>query len=137
VAARLRIIADTSAWVALIRGDGTVAESLLANAISSHQILVPDLVRYEILRGMQNEEQAKKFMRTLDKFESVVVGGVRLATIAAANYRKLRAKSITVRGSIDLLIATWCIENEIPVLHQDRDYGFIEKQLGLRVWRGE
>ncbi len=86
---------------------------------------------------MQNEEQAKKFTKTLDKFESVVVGGVRLATIAAANYRKLRAKSITVRGSIDLLIGTWCIENEIPVLHQDRDYDFIEKQLGLRIWRGE
>lgn len=133
----MRIVADTSAWIALIRGDGTVAESLLANAITSHQILVPDLIRYEILRCMQNEEQAKKFTKTLDKFESVVVGGVRLATIAAANYRKLRAKSITVRGSIDLLIGTWCIENEIPVLHQDRDYDFIEKQLGLRIWRGE
>lgn len=133
----MRIVADTSAWIALIRGDGTVAESFLAHAISSHQILVPDLIRYEILRGMQNEAQAKKFTKTLDKFESVVVGGVRLATIAAANYRKLRAKSITVRGSIDLLIGTWCIENEIPVLHQDRDYDFIEKQLGLRIWRGE
>ncbi len=73
----------------------------------------------------------------LDNFGSTVVGGVRLATIAAANYRKLRAKSITIRGSVDLLIATWCIENEIPILHDDRDYGFIEKQMGFRVWRGE
>jgi predicted nucleic acid-binding protein len=133
----VRIVADTSAWVALVRGDGTMAEALLANAISSHQVLVPDLVRYEILRGMQNEEQAKKFTRTLDKFESIAVGGVHLASLAAANYRNLRAKSITVRGSIDLLIATWCIENETPILHQDRDYGFIENHLGLRVWRGE
>lgn len=133
----MRIVADTSAWIALIRGDGTEAESVLARAIISHQILVPDLVRYEILRGMQNESQARKFIQTLDRFESVMLGGVRLATIAAANYRKLRTRAITIRGSIDLLIATWCIENQVPVLHQDRDYGVIEKQLGLRVWRGE
>ena len=133
----MRIVADTSAWIALIRGDGTAAESVLARAITSHQILVPDLVRYEILRGMPNESQARKFIQTLDRFESVMLGGVQLATIAASNYRKLRTRAITIRGSIDLLIATWCIENHIPVLHQDRDYGVIEKHLGLRVWRGE
>jgi predicted nucleic acid-binding protein len=59
------------------------------------------------------------------------------ATIAVANYRVLRGQSITIRGSIELLIATWCIENEIPNLHQDRYYGFIEKHLGLCMWRGE
>ena len=133
----MKIVADTSAWISLIRGNGTAADVLLASAITRHQILVPDLVRYEILRGMLNEAQAKKFTLSLDRFEAVVLGGVQLATNAAANFRNLRAKGITIRGSIDLLIATWCIENQIPILHQDRDYGIIEKHFGLRVWRGE
>jgi predicted nucleic acid-binding protein len=49
----------------------------------------------------------------------------------------LREKAHTVRGSIDLLIGTWCMENQLPLLHNDQDFDAMEQHLGLKVWRGQ
>ena len=54
-----------------------------------------------------------------------------LAPIAADNYRLLRPRGFTVRGTIDVIIATWCIENKIALLHSDRDFEVFESELGL------
>jgi predicted nucleic acid-binding protein len=61
--------------------------------------------------------------------------GVPNALAAAANYRALRRKGVTVRGTIDCLIATFCIENSLPLLHNDRDFDPFEEHLGLQVVR--
>lgn len=53
----------------------------------------------------------------------------------AANYRTLRARGVTVRETIDLLIATWCIEHNVPLLHRDRDFDQFKAYLGLRAVR--
>ena len=62
-----------------------------------------------------------------------VLGNKPLAILAAANYRHLRQKGITVRTTIDYLIATFCIESGFALLHNDRDFDPFEKHLGLRV----
>jgi predicted nucleic acid-binding protein len=61
--------------------------------------------------------------------------GKDIALRAAQNYRKLRKSGTTVRKTIDVIIATFCIENDFDLLHNDRDFDPMERLLGLRVRR--
>lgn len=70
----------------------------------------------------------------LKRFRSVSLLGPNIAVRAAANYRLLRSRGITVRGTIDVIIATWCIENDVAIIHNDRDMRIMEEQLGLRAY---
>ncbi|MGB8816940.1 MAG: PIN domain nuclease [Rhizobiaceae bacterium] len=125
------LVADTSVWIDYFRNPRSPFARQLDGAILVSRIIVPDLILLEILRGIPNEHQARKVERMMLEFEMVAIGGKEMARSAAANYRLLRSKGITPRGSIDLLIATWCIENRIPLLHKDRDFTMMEGHLGL------
>ena len=59
--------------------------------------------------------------------------GKEIAIQATQNYRKLRKSGITVRKTIDVIIATFCIENRFELIHNDRDFDLMEEYLGLRV----
>ncbi len=61
--------------------------------------------------------------------------GREIALVSASNYRKLRKQGITVRKSIDVLIATFCIQNNHTILHYDRDYDAMVEPLGLSVYQ--
>lgn len=61
--------------------------------------------------------------------------GFAIAEAAAANYRLLRSRGITVRGTIDVVIATWCVENDAAIIHNDRDLAAMEGLLGLRAYK--
>jgi predicted nucleic acid-binding protein len=129
------LVADTSVWIEYLKGTSSAEANLLDREIEHTRILVPDLVLAEILRGMPNERAANDIQITLLQFQIVEIGGQNIAIKAATSYRKLRSLGITIRGLVDLLIATWCIENEIPLLHADRDFIPMEQHLGLRSLR--
>jgi predicted nucleic acid-binding protein len=74
--------------------------------------------------------------RLLDPLDLVTLGGREVALAAADGYRLLRRRGITVRKTIDMIIAAWCIRNNVPLLHSDRDFDVIERELGLVVWPG-
>jgi predicted nucleic acid-binding protein len=128
------LVVDTSVWIDYFRGANTPAVARLDAELERTRILIPDLVLAEILRGVQTEKMAKNLQARLSDFQSIDVGGVDIAIKAAANYRKLRASGITIRGTIDLLIATWCIENAVPLLHDDRDFNAMEQHLSLQTF---
>ncbi len=127
------IVADTSVWIDYFRDPQSPFARHLDAAILESRIIVPDLILLEILRGISNEHLVRKVELMMLEFEMVTIGGKEMARSAAANYRFLRSKGITPRGSIDLLIATWCIENKVPLLHKDRDFTMMESHLGLPV----
>jgi predicted nucleic acid-binding protein len=129
------LVADTSVWIEYLKGTSSAEANLLDREIEHTRILVPDLVLAEILRGMPNERAANDIQITLLQFQIVEIGGQNIAIKAATSYRKLRSLGITIRGLVDLLIATWCIENQIPLLHADRDFIPMEQHLGLRSLR--
>jgi predicted nucleic acid-binding protein len=126
-------VADTSVWIEFFRNADSPHTRLMRVAISGNQVIVPDLILLEILRGLPNQQLAGRIEKMMLEFDMIVLGGREMARSAAANYRLLRSKGITPRGSIDLLIATWCIENKIPLLHKDRDFTIMEGHLGLPV----
>ena len=68
----------------------------------------------------------------LNEFEQVAVCNPTLAQKAVDYHQTLRTKGKTIRGTIDLILATWCIENDIPLLHADRDFSDFEEHLGLK-----
>ncbi|MDP1771177.1 MAG: hypothetical protein Q8L15_02755 [Methylobacter sp.] len=59
--------------------------------------------------------------------------GVALSLKSAENFRNLRKQGITIRKTIDTMIATFCIENELPLLHSDKDFQPFQQFLGLQV----
>jgi len=127
------IIVDTTVWIDYIAGRETPHAAWLDAAIPVTRLGLTDLILCEILQGVHGEAQARRLAREMARFEIFVTGGAELAVAAAANYRALRSRGVTVRKTIDCLIATFCILDGHSLLHGDRDYDPFEKLLGLQV----
>ena len=83
------------------------------------------------VQGLDSERAAQEVEALLRRFEIVPMAGDAIAVAAACNFRSLRRRGITVRKTIDLLIGTWCIENRMPLLHNDGDFRPMARYLGL------
>jgi predicted nucleic acid-binding protein len=127
----MRFVTDTSVWVDYLRGLESRQTQILDAALDEKRVILPDLVLLEVLRGVSSPKAAAWVESVMDDLEIVCVGGRKMAIEAAQHYRILRSRGLTIRGSIDLLIGTWCIENNVPLLHNDRDFGIMEQHLGL------
>jgi predicted nucleic acid-binding protein len=100
---------------------------------ASEPLLVGDLILLEVLQGARNEAHATRIERALRQYSVVPLLGGDLAPRAARNYRRLRDIGITIRKTADVIIATFCIEHDHALLHDDRDFAPMEKHLGLKV----
>lgn len=126
------ILVDSSVWIDYFRGTATPQTDKLDSLLGVELIATGDLILAEVLQGFTDERdfnQAKKLMTALVLVE---LGGTELAIQAARNFRMLRARGVTVRKTIDTLIATRCIENGLPLLYSDRDFEPFVEHLGLR-----
>ncbi len=123
------IVVDTSVWIDHFRdyGDRPHVKHLRSLPIPS-RIVVGALIMTELLQGMPNDTVATTIER---QFELRTMLSISLAVQSARNYRILRSKGATVRKTIDVMIGTYCIENEFALLHNDRDFLAMEKHLGL------
>ena len=130
----MNLVADTSAWIEFVRGTGSITDQLMTSAIDNHRVLLPDLVYQEVLRGMPSEIEAHTMIMRFKPFVDFQLCNMFIAEKAAAHYRFLRSMGITVRGTVDLLVATWCIENDVALLHSDRDFAGFEEHLGMKSW---
>lgn len=127
------ILVDSTVWIDGLRGIATPQVNFLQANIGQVHIVIGDLILTEVLQGVPTEALARRTEADLLKFSVVELGGEKNAIQAAHHFRFLRAKGYTIRKSVDLLIATWCIENEFALLHNDRDFIPFEKYLGLHV----
>jgi hypothetical protein len=126
-------IVDTTVWVDYFRDTVTPETSWLDRELGSRRIGLTDLILCEVLQGVRSETQFRLVKRELAKLEIFATGGVVPAVAAALNYRALRARGVTVRKTIDCLIASFCIQHGHELLHHDADYEPFERFLGLRV----
>ena len=132
----MRVLADSSVWIAYLRGAGNPEAVVLDRAIRGHLVLLGDVILAEVLRGIADESMARKVAARFEAFETVSLCGTTVALAAAGNYRLLRSRGVTMRGTIDLIIGTWCILNDTPLIHGDRDFEGMERHLGLKRWTG-
>lgn len=126
------ILVDSSVWIDYFRDADTPQVALLDSYFGTSRIAVGDLIAAEVLQGVRDEREFKLVRKTLDAFEHVDLVGYDLAIRASENYRSLRDHGVTIRKTIDTLIATYCIENGMTLLHSDRDFVPFVRYLGLR-----
>jgi len=127
------LVVDTSVWVDYFNGVENPQTDFLHAVLDKTPILIGDLIVTEVLQGFRNDPDFEKVRRMLARFTQTNMVDTALAVQSARNYRFLRQKGITVRKTIDSLIATFCIENEHELLHNHSDFDGYEKHLGLRV----
>ena len=127
------ILVDSSVWIDFFRGIDSSGALKLRQVLRHADVIVGDLILVEVLQGYTIEREAEKAGELLGRFEQVSLVDPSIAVVAAANYRRLRRQGITIRKTIDLLIATRCIDKGWLLLHNDRDFEPLREHLGLRT----
>jgi len=125
------ILVDSSVWIDYFRGKDTPQTDRLDALLGSEPLAIGDLILAEILQGFSSEREAERALTLLGALEPVDIGGQAIAVLAARHYRMLRGRGITVRKTIDTLIATRCIHDGMALLYSDRDFDPFVEWLGL------
>ena len=116
------ILVDTSVWIDFFNGKSNREVEVLDGVLGYQGVAIGDLIMVELLQGFRSDKDyntAKKYLLNLDLYNMLTPD---LALLAAENYRKLWRKGVTVRKTADVIIATFCIENQIPLLYVDKDF---------------
>jgi hypothetical protein len=127
------ILVDSSVWIDYFQGKITAQTEKLDSLLGQELLAIGDLILTEVLQGFRNERDFNDARKMLTSLIVVVLGGKEIAIQAAENFRALRKFGVTVRKTIDTVIATRCIESGYDLLHDDRDFDPFAKHLGLRV----
>jgi len=127
------ILVDSSVWIDYFNGSATLETAKLDWLLTEEPVAVGDLILAEVLQGFRRDGDFERAKATMLDLPIVELGGVDVALRAARNFRKLRAKGVTVRKTIDSVIAARCIESRLTLLHSDRDFDPFVEHLGLRV----
>jgi predicted nucleic acid-binding protein len=129
------VLVDTSVWVDFFNGVATPEVEALDGLIGSGAILIGDLILAEILQGFARDADYRRARAVLLELPYTDLAGREVAIAAADHYRSLRAKGVTVRKTVDMIIGTYCLLGGHVLLHSDRDFDVMEKHLGMRVFR--
>jgi predicted nucleic acid-binding protein len=127
------LVVDSTVWIDYFNGVENSLTDYLHQIADKTPILVGDLILAEVLQGFRDDSDFEKARRAFAKYIQVEMVNQELALQSARNYRMLRRKGVTVRKTIDSFIATYCIENEHDLLHNDSDFDGYEEHLGLKV----
>jgi len=128
-------IVDSSVWIDYFGGRITAQSDLLHAALGQQAIGLGDIILCEVLQGYRRQRDFEAARQALLQFPVYTIGGTEIALKGAENYRALRHQGITVRKTVDCLIATFVIENGFSLLHSDRDFDAFETHLGLDIVR--
>jgi len=122
------ILVDTSVWIDYFNGKDNLQTDTLDRALVNGTVAIGDLIFLEILQGFRKDNEYKKAKTTLLTLDQYEMFNSEMALKCAENYRALRKKGITIRRTTDVIIATFCIENNLPLLFSDKDFlPFVEK----------
>ena len=127
------ILVDSSVWIDYFRGTITAQTEKLDRLLGSELLATGDLMLTEVLQGFDGNQDFLRAKKLLMALIAIEIGGEWVAIQAAQNFRTLRRRGVTVRKTIDSLIATRCIEDGHQLLHSDKDFEPFAEHLGLGV----
>ena len=127
------ILVDSSVWIDFFNGKKTRQTDWLDSSLGNISLIMGDLILTEVLQGFQRDKDFKVARDLLLEMPFMAMGGRTLAIGSALNYRALRKRGVTVRKTIDVIIGTFCIHYQLPLLHDDRDFDPMVKFLGLKI----
>ncbi len=127
------VLVDSSVWIDFSRGLDCAQTRRLDELLRRHQLLTGDLILAQVLQGFRDDLKFRRARRWLGRLAYADLAGREVALQAVHNYRLLRCQGVTVRKTIDVLIATFCIRNGHSLLYTDRDFDPMAEHLGLRA----
>lgn len=116
------ILIDSSVWIEYFNGVYNQKTDFLYSNLGREVFIIGDLIYTEVLQGFSDDRTYQKAKELLDLFPYKIIGGKENTLSSANNYRILRKKGVTIRKTVDVLIATFCIENNISLLQNDKDF---------------
>jgi len=128
------VVVDTTVWIDYIHGLETPQTNALDYGLLHNQVITGDLIITEFLQGFRDDSDFEAAKEIMDSLIYCDMLGKDMALKSATNFRLLRKNGVTIRKTVDIIIGTFCIENELPLLHNDRDYDLMEKYLGLHIY---
>jgi len=126
------ILVDSSVWIDFFNGRETIETNLLDETLTTDTICIGDIILAEVLQGFRSDKDYRVARELLLELPIFQIMTPELALVGTNNYRALRKKGITVRKSVDNWIATFCIENQLPLLFSDKDFNPFVRHLNLR-----
>ncbi len=129
------VLVDSSVWIDFFNGSVTPQCDALDALLGRELVLIGDLILTEVLQGFRTDSGYRQARTLLDPLTLYDLGGREVALAAADNYRYLRARGVTIRKTIDVIIASYCLQHDLDLLHSDRDFDAMERHLGLSVYR--
>ena len=127
------ILVDSSVWIDYFGGAASPEADQLDALLGVEPLLTGDLILAEVLQGFTSDRDFRQAKKLLESFEVVSMAGQEVCVQAAHNFRALRRRGVTIRKTIDTIIATCCIRNSYVLLHSDPDFDPFVEHLGLRV----
>jgi predicted nucleic acid-binding protein len=127
------ILVDSSVWIDYFNGVSTAQTEKLDTLLGDEILAIGDLILAEVLQGFTDKRDFERARKMLTSLAVIDLCGREIAVQAARNFRTLRRFGVTVRKTIDTVIATGCIQRGFKLLHSDRDFEPFVQYLGLRV----
>jgi predicted nucleic acid-binding protein len=125
-------LVDSSVWIDYFRGTVTPQTDALDLMLGCEPVVIGDLILTEVLQGFRGERDFNRAKKLLTSLIVIDLGGQAVAIQAAKNFRALRSLGVTVRKTIDTVIATRCIKDHYQLLYSDKDFDPFVIHLGLR-----
>ena len=125
---------DSTVLIDYFNGKNNWQVEVLDSILGRELVVIGDYVLTEVLQGFRNDKEFQKAKTILLSFPCFDIGGKEMAIQSAKNYRFLRQKGVTVRKTIDTMIATFCIQKKLTLLYNDKDFDPFNKYLNLKVY---
>jgi predicted nucleic acid-binding protein len=130
------IIVDTTVWIDFLEARGTTFDRHLTELLENDApIALVDIIYGEILQGIRDDDTYQRTRASLLAHPIVRPRGLETFEAAANLYRMARRRGLTVRRSVDCLIAAMCVETEAQIYHNDRDFDALARVSDLAIYR--
>jgi len=126
------ILVDSSVWIDYFNGADSPQTKILHEILGIQPVAIGDLILAEVLQGFKSDNDYRAAKQVFNDVAVFDLLGKKMALKCADNFRSLRKRGITIRKTADVIIATFCIENKLPLLFSDRDFNPFVKHLGLQ-----
>lgn len=126
------IVVDSGVWIDYFNGIESAASDRLDELLGVTRLAVSDIILTEVLQGFRDDAQYKVAKQTTTSLPVLESFGQAITLRSADNYRSLRARGITIRKTLDAVIATYCTEHDLPLLFEAKHFLPFVQHLGLK-----
>ena len=125
------ILVDSSVWIDYFNGRDTPQNAKLDELLGVELLGIGDIILTEVLQGFRTDKDYRTSKRMLTSLTIFNMLNLEIAIKSADNFRELRKQGITIRKTVDVIIATFCLENDHSLLFSDKDFLPFVERLGL------